>query len=125
MFIETMRPDVKETVLVPSREWDEACKPITEAIRERGYVDVVRTTLGRDPQTQWVSLAGDAEGSIVLDDVEALYCGEVTLNVPQAPMPVVAVKMGDGPVEWRQEGDEIVPHQGETAYPIDIIAILP
>ena len=125
MFIETTRPDVKETVLVPSREWDEACKPITEAIRERGYVDVVRTTLGRDPQTQWGSLAGDAEGSIVLDDVEALYCGEVTLNVPQAPMPVVAVKMGDGPVEWRQEGDEIVPHQGETAYPIDIIAILP
>lgn len=119
-----MRPDVKETVLVPSREWDEACKPITEAIRERGYVDVVRTTLGRNPQTQWVSLAGDAEGSIVLDDVEAPYCGEVTLNVPQAPMPVVAVKMGDGPVEWRQEGDEIVPHQGETAYPIDIIAIL-
>lgn len=125
MFIETTRPDVKETVLVPSCEWDEACKPITEAIRERGYVDVVRTTLGRDPQTQWVSLAGDAEGSIVLDDVEAPYCGEVALNVPHAPTPVVAVKMGDGPVEWRQEGDEIVPHQNETAYPIDIIAILP
>lgn len=124
MFIETTRPDTKETVLVPSREWDEACKPITEAIRERGYVDVVRTILGRNPQTQWVSLAGDADGSIVLDDVEAPYCGEVTLNVPQTPMPVVAVKMGDGPVEWRQEGDEIVPHQGETAYPIDIIAIL-
>ena len=124
MFIETTRPDMKETVLVPSREWDEACKPITEAIRERGYVDVVRTTLGRNPQTQWVSLAGDAYGSIVLDDVEAPYCGEVTLNVPQAPAPVVAVKMGDGPVEWRQEGDEIMPHQGETAYPIDIIAIL-
>lgn len=125
MFIETTRPDVKETVLVPSREWDEACKPITDAIRERGYVDVVRTTLGRNPQTQWVSLAGDADGSIVLDDVEAPYCGEVALNVPQAPMPVVAVKMGDGPVEWRQEGDEIMPHQGKTTYPIDIIAILP
>lgn len=124
MFIETTRPDAKETILVPSREWDEACKPITEAIRERGYVDVVRTILGRNPQTQWVSLAGDAEGSIVLDDVEAPYCGEVALNVPQTPAPVVAVKMGDGPVEWRQEGDEIVPHQGETAYPIDIIAIL-
>lgn len=26
MFIETTRPDVKETVLVPSREWDEACE---------------------------------------------------------------------------------------------------
>ena len=125
MFIETTRPESKETVLVPSREWDGACKPVTEAIRERGYVDVARTTLGRDPQTQWVSLAGDADGSAALDDVEAAACGEVALNVPHAPTPVVAVMLGDGPVEWRQEGDEIVPHQDETAYPIDIIAILP